>query len=147
MLTIFLDIDGVLNNLNKVNLYFNSIDPKNVKNLNKLLLNLKPVQVVLSSSWRYLIFQKHFSLKGFEIFLKTHGIENLVLAGHTCKDEDIPDRCGQIKKYCIDNNITDYFILDDSKEDFIDEEIKKKVYFTDPYVGLSEKDVELILEN
>ncbi len=98
---LFLDIDGVL----KGHQFMGGaqsckINPENVKHLNKILDTVDNLKIVLSSSWRYMIFGGAMTLKGFEYMLRTYGVNCIdKLDSHTCSDETVRGRHFQISHW------------------------------------------------
>lgn len=135
---IFLDIDGVLNNHNKVVDHYCGIDTYNVKVFNKLIEALD-AKIVVSSAWRYMILRGAMSLTGFSYLLKTHGVKG-DLIGHTCSDEEVPERSGQISRWLEDNNYDDIYIVLDDLEISGHPQIR-----TDGNKGLTYNDLHLYL--
>lgn len=87
---IFLDIDGVLNDWERswseIPDYHPSILPRCVIALNRII-RATEAKLVLSSSWRGLITQGDMSLNGFQVMLRSHGV-NAYLIGHTRNEGD-----------------------------------------------------------
>lgn len=134
---IFLDIDGVLNTHSSIKKAM--FDPQCVDNLNTLI-HLTYAGVVLSSSWRYHIYNGNMSPMGFYYLLASHGVEcNLV--GYTCPDELIKEREGQIKHWIEQNNFTGKYVsLDDMDLKGI------PIVRTNGWVGLTLEDVDKAVE-
>lgn len=141
---IFLDIDGVLNNI--INYQWQTeTQPLILTKLMHLLNNLVSrthARIVVSSSWRYQILQGACTDKGFEYLLKSHGFIGAVV-GHTCSDEERTSRGQQIKKWIEDNAFTGgrYVILDDCDDDLMLYHPDNTV-LTDGSIGLTEKNIE-----
>lgn len=109
---IFLDIDGVLN----TPATFPTFDPFCVENFNKLIERTN-AQLIISSSWRYLIHSKAMSLVGFQHMLFSHNVrlpKNAVI-GVTKKDEVLKDRSEQILDLVRTNNLKKWIAIDDLK--------------------------------
>ena len=134
---LFLDIDGVANDFGP-----QAFLPKCVEQLNRII-DATSCKLVLSSAWRYYIYEGYMSLDGFGLLLKTHGVRGM-LVGMTCKDEntpellDIPDRMWQIQEYLRLNQHDRYCVLDDlslskSWREFVQ---------TDSRVGLTASDAD-----
>lgn len=92
MKVLFLDIDGVLNNLKILTeAGCSGIDPQCVRELNRIVA-VTGCRIVISSSWRYLIHCGAMTLTGFWQMLRTHGMSNggrgNPFIGLTRKDED-----------------------------------------------------------
>lgn len=139
MKIIFLDIDGILNHHDTKIPY--GIERQCVQNLNNLIQNTK-ANIVLISSWRYFIIDGIMTLKGFELLLRSHGINCLNrIIGLTPPDDIIPERNDQIKLWlsATKEHIDSFVILDDCEDfpDYIDNYIK-----IDGYFGLTNKHVE-----
>lgn len=101
MRLLFLDIDGVLNGHQKVipgSLYC-GIRRDCVERLNRIIESTD-CQLVISSAWRYMILGGAMTLKGFEYFLLTHGVDcHERVHGHTVSDELYDRREHQILHY------------------------------------------------
>lgn len=67
---LFLDIDGVLNDNSGSRLCADD----NVRAFNLLIQRLRSPQIIISSSWRYLLINQEMTLKGFGTLLRTHGV-------------------------------------------------------------------------
>lgn len=95
MKLIFLDIDGVLNAHEKLPSGYCGIRLENAQRLNTILDAVPDAKLVISSAWRYLTFQGHMTLKGFEYLLLVHGVKaHERVIGRTAPDgkiEDEPD--------------------------------------------------------
>lgn len=135
-MNIFLDIDGVLNSY----ITKNAFDSQCVANFN-ILLEKTNADVILSSSWRHLIYNGMFSIKGFEFLLKSHGVSNLKLAGMTEDDtSECSKRIDQINNYVKEHNLKNYVALDDY---FLDKDNSVRVNGSS---GLQIKDVDLAIK-
>lgn len=109
MKTLFLDIDGVLNNHQAYANGYCGIDQHCMSNLN-YVINQTNCVLVISSAWRYMI-PEAMNLLGFEYMLKTHGCLGKVV-GATIRDEDTPTRENQILAYA--QHLVDYWaVVDD----------------------------------
>lgn len=75
MRLIFLDIDGVLNGHEKLPSGYCGIRLENAHHLNTILDAVPDARLVISSAWRYLTFQGHLTLKGFEYLLLVCGVK------------------------------------------------------------------------
>lgn len=133
MKLIFLDIDGVLNGHEKLATGYCGIRQENAQHLNRVLDTVTDAKLVISSAWRYLTFQGHMTLKGFEYLLLVNGVKALNrIAGRTEPDgaiENEPDhhdadawnkaglrwRRSQIERYLKLDALPDsrYVVLDD----------------------------------
>jgi hypothetical protein len=87
---IFLDVDGVLNRFGpafseSLADYSPQIEPACVRAFNRIIRDTE-AKIVLSSSWRYLIHNGHFSLNGFQVFLRSHGIRGELIG---CTRQDL----------------------------------------------------------
>ena len=139
---IFLDIDGVLNGhqFDKKS-QSNLIDIESVGWLNRIILHTD-AKIVLSSAWRYMVLGGAMTLQGFEYMLRTHGVHCVDrLIGHTCSDEEIGERGGQITHWRYANGHKGrYAVIDD-----MDLNISGVHPFvrTDGEVGLTFRDMRL----
>jgi len=145
MKVLFLDIDGVLNGHKPRVNGFCGIDPECVNNLNSVLLSVPDLQIVLSSSWRYMICPSTMTLRGFEYMLLVCG---LCCRGRlidvTVKDETVPERADQVREW-LDRHpeVTKHLALDDMDWEFG----KRKVISlrTDSHTGLTEQSADEII--
>lgn len=140
MKIIFLDIDGVLNNLNdKLGIY--PINQDCVKCFNKLIQETK-ANIVLISSWRYMIMRGDMKLKGFETMLRTHGVNCYQrFIGLTPPDDVIEERNDQVEFWLMNTNYkVDQFVILDDQEPF--PSFPNNFIKTNWQFGLTEKDVE-----
>ena len=146
MKVLFLDIDGVLNGHKQKQNNFCGIDTKCVNHLNTVMLSVPDLQIVLSSSWRYMIAPSTMTLRGFEYMLLVCGVCcRGQLLDSTVKDETVPERADQVKEW-LDRHpeVTKHLALDDMDWEFG----KRKVVSlrTDPRVGLTEIDADQIVK-
>ena len=108
-----MDFDGVLNNENDRSILQCRLSYNNTYWVGKLVKEFN-YNIVISSSWKYLINNNSMSLEGMGHLLSSHGIGSVVgdsVIGVTsiksgCRSEEI-------ELYIQQNNITDYLILDD----------------------------------
>lgn len=135
---VFLDIDGVLNQL-QGNYY---LDSKCVENLSILCRTLK-ASIVLTSSWRlgYSNFGK--CSPQIEELKKKFSKYSIKICGRTA---NLGNRYEEINKYIQDYNINEYIILDDDKNEFMDKMINN-LYIINGKKGLTSKDVKSIIKN
>lgn len=132
MLIIFLDIDLTMSNhpfllSNKNNINSNKytveeicetqVDPKNVKNLNKILTVIEDANIVLSSSWRRFVTLKQLTdglnKNGLNKKFNDRFIDKTPITGQ--KHEEINQWLKDTKEK-VDN----YVILDDSRDKYDD---------------------------
>ena len=108
---IFLDIDGVLNDHERHQNGYTGLKPKNVAAFNWLLSLLPGAKIVISSAWRYM----GVTPLQFENLLLTHGVDcSGRVIGFTRKDLDKDEpRLDQILDWVKENNVTDWFAIDD----------------------------------
>ena len=130
--TLFLDIDGVLNQLQPW-----KIDSNCVYRLKQICDNLGDVNIILTSSWR----------KGFSRYKERctpqvqHLLDelakvNLKVYGRT---KDLDDRQAEVLDYCTRYGIVKYIVLDDDKTLFKD---MKNLYSVNAKTGLTDSDVK-----
>ena len=140
---IFLDIDGVLNNI--INYQWQTeTQPLILTKLMHLLNNLVSrthAKLVISSSWRYQIISGATTIRGFEYLLKSHGFIGSVI-DYTCSDEERTTRGQQIKKWLDDNNYFGRYVILDDHDDDLELYHPDNTIITDGSVGLTEADVE-----
>lgn len=131
---IFLDIDGVLNQLQSW-----YVDEKCVKNLG-ILCNKLNATVVLTSSWKpgyCRVFDK--CSPQIQNLLSICNEHHIQIVGRT---RDFDDRSEEVQDYCHRHDISDYIILDDDPSIFSDTE---NLYLVNYRTGLTRKDVRGIL--
>ncbi len=131
---LFLDVDGVLNNTLSAT-WFDGLNLLNLKNLCKLLGNPK---IILSSDWR----KNEDSIKKVRVALNT---VDLILTDCTPILSDVRERSGEIALWLDGKTFSKAFILDDMPAEFVDPDIENVLFIkTDPMLGLTEDDVDLI---
>lgn len=146
MKLIFLDIDGVLNDWERswrdVPDYNPEIVPRCVRAFNRIVCTTG-AQIILSSSWRYLITRGHFSLYGFRKLLSSHGVRGELIA-HTREDDGDEDRWKQIADWLRKPpaKIDGYCILDDDPDAFGG----RPGVLTAGGIGLTESDADEAIE-
>lgn len=129
MKILVLDIDGVLNRLNGKLLF----EPECVQHLNQIL-SVTEAKIVVSSSWRYLLFdtddeEKAMTHRGFAFMLRTHGIMGVEIIGHLLSEEwhDAEVTRGQLTRHWLREhrslNIERYVCLDDTDDGFTSESL------------------------
>jgi hypothetical protein len=150
---IFLDIDGVLNQHRLHENGYCGIDPACVKRLNRLLRQCPDAGVVISSTWRYRVFEGEMTLAGLESLLLTHGLccEGKVVGVTAPDDLFVPPapatgsyqgmgmevRAMQIRDYLVQHpSIHSFVVLDDLEIDI------PNLVRTDGDVGLTAADAE-----
>ena len=134
ILTIFLDIDGVLNTPSE---YGKRINKSNVGIFNRLLNILEEdhdIQIVVSSSWRL--------SRGVNKTIRDAGI-TVRLKGVT---ENLGDRSKEINSYISKNSLEpkNCLVLDDEKD--IVKNVICKYYITNYKTGVVEDDIKKILK-
>lgn len=124
---LFLDVDGVANGHERHTNGYCGIRPDCAERLNRILNAVPEAQLVISSSWRYLVLNGSMTLQGFENLLLTHGLSvHGRLHGVTVSDERVagPDaslegragllvRSMQITGYAIEFRPERWCVLDD----------------------------------
>lgn len=90
---LFLDIDGVLNDHTQQSNGYCGVGQKQVDNLNRVLDEVPDLQLVISSSWRYMMSSGQMTLVGFSNLLCTHGVKaHRRIHGKTEPDETVCTR-------------------------------------------------------
>ena len=136
-MVIFLDIDGVLNQLQ--GRY--SLDKNCIKNL-ALICNSLNGKIVLTSSWRlgYTNLGKCSpQIEKLKEYFDTYDIN---IVGRTV---DLNDRTKEIEAYINKYEIKKYIILDDDKSEF-KSGLLKNTYIINHKTGLTEKDAKKIVK-
>lgn len=136
-MVIFLDIDGVLNQLQR-NYY---LDSECIKNLSKLCKTLK-ANIVLTSSWRlgYTNFGK--CTPQIEELKRQFDKYSIKISGRTY---NLGNRANEIIKHIQEHNINAYIILDDDKNEF-NGTTMKNLYIINSKKGLTSADVNNIIK-
>ena len=151
---IFLDVDGVLNNVHTTENTpsgFVGVSRKLVKNLAEIIKTTE-AKIVLISDWKigWEAFDfcctedaKYLNMKlaqeGLRIYAKTYD-EHVY-------DRFFEDRGKGIKRFLAEQKKVDgYVVIDDHVFSDFDEEIKNRLIQTDSQVGLSEQDVKRAIE-
>jgi hypothetical protein len=160
--TIFLDIDGVLNNYRTYYGWDSELySPRSeeieaqypttlfsrecVANFNRII-ETTAAHIVLSSSWRWQIYQGNMSLEGFEVMLRSHGLRGY-LVGATPRI-GFWNRGEEIKAYIQENPIINeygYVILDDDTDVLSCYGLDRAV-MTRPADGLTKEDSDRAIE-
>lgn len=147
MFTIFIDIDGVLNNEKDWKKPFtlnNKCITEFISLVNILSKRYKEIKIVLTSTWRngfnpYDNNKNSSQIKNLISILKDNNIhitDKTPVGNNKTRQEEI-------EYYIKRNNIDKYIILDDDQSLFYNID-KINVYFTDYKLGLTKKDVTLI---
>jgi len=112
-ITIFLDIDGVLNTSDTAKKQKCLMDFSLVENFNNFLEKHNNIQIVVSSSWRYAMddLKKELTEGGFRFW-------HLVV-GKTPTYAILTRRGEQIRRYIDDNNIDTFLVIDDDIDDIV----------------------------
>ena len=137
-MTIFLDIDGVLNQL-QGNYH---LDDTCISNLS-LLCNKLNADIVLTSSWRLGYTNIGKSSPQIEKLKKKLSQQGLTIKGRT---KNLNNRVKEITQYILDHNIStnDYIILDDDQTEFTTP--ITNLYIVNNKTGLTKQDVKALLK-
>jgi hypothetical protein len=155
---LFLDIDGVLNGHHKhPKSPYTKIIPTCVGRLNEVLLATH-ASIVVSSAWRYLMIRPRkgksrkafMTVNGFRAMLHTHGLRvfatGVDLIGHTCSDEEIPERGGQILAWLEANpGVKRWAVVDDDPMEMELGRYWRRLVRTDGKKGMQGHDVERLI--
>ena len=166
MRTIFLDIDGVLNDHRPFPNHYCGIKPECLACLTTILEAAPDVKIVLSSAWRYLVHAGAFNERGLEYLLNIHGapyeLYHQRIIGTTETDEETCLALGimekgadldyawlkengheirviQIERFAQTHNIGTYVVIDDLPLS------TPALVQTDPSTGLLPGDVDRVL--
>lgn len=134
---VFLDIDGVLNQLQGN--YF--LDKKCIENLGKLCKEIKGI-VVLTSSWRLGYTNVGKCSPQIEELRKLFREQNISILGRTL---DLGDRSEEIKKYIETHNVGNYVIIDDDISEFKNEALPN-LYIVNHKTGLTDIDINKLVK-
>lgn len=159
MKIITLDCDGVLNNHTwNMEAASNTIDPDKMARINYILRETA-AKIVLSSAWRYLIHRGEMNLKGLDWLFRSHGMIAGSIIDITRKDGvcqaafdrgqpwiHVNERGQQIADWLADHpEIETYCVIDDMDLG-ISELHGSNFVQTDGKVGITDSDVERVLE-
>lgn len=118
---LFLDFDGVLNNISSINKFGTNhiFDPENIKNLNFITNSVDSLSIIISSNWRLALsleklkkilldngFNKHDQVIDTTTLINKIRLPDGVLISLTREQE--------ILHYVSKNKIENYVILDDN---------------------------------
>lgn len=134
---IFLDIDGVLNQLQR-NYY---LDDKCIENLGILCKKLSAT-VVLTSSWRLGYTNLGKCTPQIEKLKEKFCKYNIKIVGRT---KNLGNRELEIQQYIKDNNISNYVVIDDDKTEFKNNSIGN-IYFVNSKTGFIKNDIKQIIK-
>jgi hypothetical protein len=137
-MTIFLDVDGVLNQLQPWYL-----DKSCIKNLAELCKKLDAT-VTLTSSWRkgYSTIERYQSPQVKNLISEFNKV-NIKIRGVT---PTLGDRQSEINQFIQNHNIKDYLILDDDISEFNRFNRPAQLYLVSSKTGLTSKDVKEIIK-
>lgn len=131
---IFLDIDGVLNQLQSG--YY--IDRQCVKQLAVLVKKTK-AEIVLTSTWRMgFLHNRSKCTPQVQKLLAMFDEEGIVVKSRT---KNLGDRKTEIEEYIKENSVKKYLVLDDDKKEF-PKGTPEHFYLVNARTGLTKSDVE-----
>ena len=148
---LFLDIDGVLNNIQDATSYYlinperYGISSKNIENL-KYIMRKTNVKIVSISSWRYKDADYEFDFNGLKFKSPFLEFKNMIPAEFFYKDPDAPHldkmlKCTDILGFFYKNNLklseVNFAVVDDQVNQGLDI-FKENFFKTDPKYGLTE---------
>lgn len=133
---VFLDIDGVLNQLQR-----NYIDINCVKHLHEII-KLINGKVVLISSWRKGYSNLGKSSPQIEELKQIFNKFGIEIVGRT---KDLNNRADEIRDYIKSHEVNKWIILDDDKEEY--DKTTDNLYLVNCKTGLTTKDVKQIKKN
>jgi hypothetical protein len=150
MKILFLDIDGVLNDhrKNPCNDYC-GILPHCMAELNRVI-EATGCEIVVSSSWRYLVHGRSMTMDGFRYLMLTHGLSsNRPILEITREDRNVSDkheRGKQIADWLHGKpDVSVYAVVDDDNEIGIPEAGHPFVQ-TNGKIGLTEADANKLIQ-
>ncbi len=133
-MVIFLDIDGVLNQLQEWH-----IDKECVARLGRIC-NKTKAKIVLISTWRFGYFHNYgMCTPQVKKLLDEFQDKHIEILGRT---KDLDDRQKEIEDYANSRGVSEYIILDDDKSLYNG---IKNLYVVNEKTGLTDKDVKAIL--
>lgn len=115
MKIVFLDIDGCLNNHDRMLTLYCGIHKDKIDLLNQII-ERTGCKIVISSAWRYMIHMGEMTYRGFEYMLVTHGLMyNNTIIGATRTDQVLYERELQIKDWLArtEHKIDRWVVVDD----------------------------------
>jgi len=139
---LFLDIDGVLNYLG-----FSApkIHPDKVRLLNKFLDKYPELQVVISSSWRFIVNRGDINLDGLRFLFRTHGIDLMNPDGTNrliaVTNPNILNRGRAINDF-LDHNKIENFVVFDDEYISLETSFQKHFVYIDSRQGLTKSNIE-----
>lgn len=142
MKVIFLDMDGVLNGVCDK---FCGVNTDCAKRLQRII-DATGAKLVISSSWRYMILQGAMTDLGFQYLLGTHGITADVI-GHTCSDDNVPQRGEQIRAWLRTHRPRPekWLTIDDGGNVEFPNFSEKQWVQTNGAIGLTDEDVDWVI--
>lgn len=135
---IFLDIDGVLNQL-QGNYY---LDKNCIEQLGKLCKEVKGI-IVLTSSWRLGYTNIGKCSPQIDELRKLFREQHITILGRTA---DLGNRQDEIEEYISKHKVNNYIIIDDDASEFKDKDTKN-LFLINHKTGLTSKDINLILKS
>jgi hypothetical protein len=138
VMIIFLDIDGVLNQLQPWYL-----DKACIKNLSDLCKKMNAT-IILTSSWRkgYSSLEKYQSPQVKKLISEFTSV-GIRINGVT---PSLENRQTEINQFIQSHNITDYIILDDDISEFDSINRPPQLYIINNKTGLTSKDVNTLIK-
>lgn len=134
MKIIFLDVDGVLNQLQKYH-----VDGNCIKELSKIYS--ADTRIVLTSSWR-LGFSRNINQCSPQIRKLITCLNKYNMSIMYCT-EKLGDRRKEVLSWLQGKNIESYIILDDDKSEYSSID-RLNIYLTNSKTGLTSKDIKSI---
>ncbi len=144
-MTIFFDVDGVLNTKNDWQ-YKYVINPACIKAFAELVHTLSktmPVQLIICSTWRAGISKNNEDSKQMQNLQKALSEYNLKISGSTPVSNK--GRQAEIEYFIRRNNIQEYIVIDDDPSLFEKPE-SLMLYIPDYHTGLTKADIKLIIK-
>lgn len=143
-MTIFLDVDGVLNTSDDWSRKVYSLNPKCVEAFCFLLDHVDKPKIVLSSTWRNGIARDGSTAVHIEELIKALSPSGITDLDRTAVSPD-GSRSKEIDYYLHRHDADDYLILDDDPTLFELGGKTKNLYITDAGTGFTMKDAKTIL--
>lgn len=131
MKVLFLDFDGVIFTFGNYN-----FSPSACKNLNLLLSKEPELKIVVSSSWR------HLGIDQVKKTLKANGIDSSRVIDITGNEPG--PRGNQVQAWIDSHSEVTSFVAMDDEADYPN--VMDRLVKTNPYVGLTEADVDKAIE-
>ncbi len=148
MITLLLDVDGVLNGHEKNECGYGGVRDDCARRFNRLVREAKVTHVTLVSAWRYMVHCEAMTLKGFQSMMLTHGVDLMMVKMDLTRMDvnSMEPRGLQIMDWLGDRRHSDddkFLILDDLSDDhfLVTDAVGIPRIRTEPTDGLTDANV------